>query len=146
MRHISECLPAELIGRLNEMSAGTGAAITALRPGPHSHRDETAAALEFVATSRRVGRGQQPVAFAQSGEGTVAQTAMKNGRAVKPGRVNREVVSEDRSRGEGLMSTRKHMLTVLPAASESQHRVARCPTRSVGSHLKLVVIDGRRVA
>lgn len=50
-------------------------------------------ATGFVATD--AGEGETPVAFAQYGGVTVAQTLNgKNGRAVKPGRVNREVVRQ----------------------------------------------------
>jgi len=49
--------------------------------------------------------------------------------------------TRDKSSGGGnptLLSTRKHMLTVLPAASASRHVSSARPTRCVGSHLKLV--------
>lgn len=44
------------------------------------------------------------------------------------------------------LSYRKPMLTVLPAASASRHVSSARPTRCVGSHLKLVTVDGHAVS
>lgn len=74
---------------------------------------------------------------------TTKRMGMKNAEAEAPASADRENVSEDRSRGGYRpLSTRKHMLTVLPAASASRHVSSARPTRCVGSHLKLVWSEG----
>lgn len=92
-RQISECLPAWLVSRIEEIEAraGSGAAITALRPGPHSHRDETAAVFGIVATAHLSG-GEENSRLRASREGTAAQTEFGKRTGANPGKFNREEV------------------------------------------------------
>jgi hypothetical protein len=88
-RQISECLPAWLVRQIAEIETRLGEAEQPLRrsaPGPHDRRDETAAVFGIGGDQPR----EQPVAFAQSGGGTAAQTEFKGTGAKAPAKVLEE--------------------------------------------------------